>query len=242
MNLAVSIRLFLLFSLFTLLTACGSSRSSDQGQDLASVGAAAPAAVSSEKPIAVCNKAGSSTLGFTLMAQVSGSGYDPNYANLFLRNLPTGFEAGTSFIQFSKGQATSDTTVGYATAPIKFAIFDTQTSSYLNSTQTFTSLKWSDVQNLISGATAASFMNRVIFVMLLQDPNSEFQVLTAASYASSDNSVIEAVPALLPTFYANPADYAIRANGSARQSVLKNLHPFKNETQNFANLADDLCR
>ena len=176
-----------------------------------------------------------------MAAQVSGASFDPNWANVFLSNLPTGFEAGSSYIQFFKGQATSDTAIGYTATPIQFAIFDRTDGKYLNNSGTYSSLKWTDVQNLIAGATPASFMGRVIFVLSLQDPTASSTVLTAASYNSTGGAVIESVPSLLPTFNANPADYATKPNGQARETVLKNLHPLKGQSGDFAALAANLC-
>lgn len=223
-------------SLATLLSACGSSTTPNDSLDFAST------SIPVEKAIVKCNKAGSSTLSYKSAAQISGTGFDPNIANIYLSNLPTDFEAGQSFIQFWKGQAISDSTLGFSTTAISFAIYDRQISRYLNNGQTYSSLKWNDVKNLIPGATAANFMSRAIFVLFLQDTTGAFQVLSAASYRTSDNSVIEGVASLIPTFYANPADYATKSNGQARETVLRNLHPLKNQSGDFATLAQNICQ
>jgi hypothetical protein len=228
-------RIVVTLSFIAFLSACGSSNSPNETQNLSSTG------TTDSKPLVRCNKAGSSTLSFKVAAQVSGAGYDPNWANVFLSNLPTGFEAETSFIAFFKGQAVSDSSISYNSTTVPFAIYDTVSQSYLNSSATYSSLKWSEVKGLISGATPASFMSRVIFVLSLQDPTGAYQVLTAQSYNVSDNSSIEAIPSLLPTFYANPADYAIKSNGGNRETVLKNMHPLKNATGDFSYQASLLC-
>lgn len=235
MSLQTNIRIILTLTFLALLSACGASSTPMEDANLASTGTVG------EKPIAKCNKAGTATLSYKVAAQVSGASFDPNWANLFLSNLPTGFEAGTSYIQFFKGQAASDTTIGYTATSVPFAIFDRTAGAYLNNSGTYTSLKWAEVQNLIPGATPASFMARVIFVLSLQDPTGSMQVLTAASYNTANNTSIEAIPSLLPTFYANPADYATKPNGIARETVLKNLHPLKGQSGDFTTLAANLC-
>jgi hypothetical protein len=236
MSIQTNLNIIITLCFLALLSACGSSTNLNAGQDLSSTG------LDATKPIAKCNKTGTSTLSFKIAAQVSGSSFDPNWANLYLTNLPTGFEAGSSMINFFKGQAANDTQLGYDSTTVPFAIYDRSTSTYLNNGGAYTSLKWSDVQNLIPGVSAAAFMSRVIFVLSLNDPNSSYQVLTVTSNNISDNSIIEAIPALLPTFYANPADYAIKSNGTPRETVLKNLHPLKNQTGDFTTLASALCQ
>jgi hypothetical protein len=235
MSIQTNVRIILTLAFLAMLSACGSS-SSPTDADLASTGTPV-----GEKPIAKCNKAGTSTLAYKVAAQVSGNSFDPNWANLYLTNLPTGFEAGTSYIQFFKGQAASDTTIGYNSSSVPFAIYDRTAGAYLNNSGTYTSLKWNDVKNLIAGATPASFMARVIFVLSLQDPTGAYQVLATASYNTADNATIEAIPSLLPTFHANPADYATKSNGVARETVLKNMHPLKGQSGDFATLAANLC-
>lgn len=233
MSTQLSIRIILTLTFIALLSACGaSSAEQDSTQDLLSTGL-------TDKPLVKCNKASGSSLSYKVAAQTLGSGFDPNWANLFLVSLPSGFEAGTSFVQFSKGQAVNDAMISYYASPIPFAIFDRQTSTYLSGT--YNNLKWDDVKNLISGATPTSFISRVIFVLSVQDPMSAYQVLGVASYNTVDNTTIEVVPSLLPVFYANPSDYDTKSTGYARESVLKSLHPLRGQSGNFSTLADSLC-
>ena len=162
MSTQTNLRILITLIFLALLTACGASSSGAGSQDVSSTGDVTPS-----KPIVKCNKASSTNLSYKVAAQVSGNGFDPNIANVYLSTTSAAFEAGTSYIQFSKGQPTSDSTLGYNSTPISFAIYDRQTFAYLDSAKLFTVLKWNDVKNLISGATPASFMSRVIFVLAL---------------------------------------------------------------------------
>lgn len=236
MSTQTNLRILITLIFLALLTACGSSKSLPESQDFSSAGGTA------SKAIAKCNKAGSATLSYKTAAQISGNTFDPNFLNLYLSNLPTGFEAGTSYIQFSKGQANGDAAISYDSTAVSFAIYDRATSAYLNSGNPYTSLRWNDVKNLIPGATAASFMARALFILILQDSSGTYTVIAPASYNTADNAGIEAIPSLLPTFHANPADYAVKSNGMARESVLKNLHPLRNQSGDFNALAAVLCQ
>ncbi len=233
MSTQTNVRILITLIFLALLTACGSSKSLPESQDFSSAGA---------KAIVKCNKAGSATLSYKTAAQMPGNTFDPNFVNLYLGNLPTGFEAGTSYIQFSKGQANGDAAINYDTTAVSFAIYDRTAGAYLNSGNTYTSLRWNDVKNLIPGATPASFMARALFILVLQDSSGTYTVIAPASYNTADNTGIEAIPSLLPTFHANPVDYAIKSNGMARESVLKNLHPLKNQSGDFNALAAVLCQ
>lgn len=241
MNIQISIRIILTLSFLALLSACGASSTTADEVDLGSAGTP-PAA----KPIAVCNKAISTNLSYKVAAQVSGGSFDPSWANLYLTTLPASFEAGTTNIQFHKGQANGDASIAYNPTAVPFAIFNKNTNQYLTNSAgaplSFTSLVWNDVKDLIAGATPASFVNQVIFVLSLQDPSGLYHVLAAGSYNITGGAHVESVASLLPTFYANPADYAVKSNGAARETVLRNMHPLRNQTGNFATLASQLCQ
>ncbi len=240
MNLQTQLRIVITLSFVALLSACGASNTPNASSDFASTGTSTTSSVS--KPLATCNKAASSDFAFKLAAQLSGLFYDPSWMNLYLTALPSSFEAQSTYIIFFKGQATSDSVLTYNTTPVPFAMWDTQTNSYLNGGQFYNSLKWSDAASLISGISASAFMSRVIFVLNLQDPSSAYQTLSASIFNISNNSGVEGIQALLPTFYANPADYAVKPTGFTRETVLQNLHPLKGQSGDFASLASSLCQ
>ncbi len=239
MNIQTSIRILLTLTFLALLSACGASSSSQDTLDLGSNG------TPTTKPLAVCNKAMSANLSYKVAAQVATGGYDPNWANLYLTNLPASFGAGTTNIQFHKGQANGDAALAYNTTAVPFGIFNRNTNQYFTNSSgaalTFSSLVWNDVKDLIPGATPATFSSQVIFVLSLQDPSSLYQVLTVGSYNITGGAHVESAASLLPTFHASPADYATKANGLSRETVLRNLHPLRNQVGNYATLASQLC-
>lgn len=221
-----------------LLTACGSS--SPQSADLSSRGTGE---VIPTKTMSYCNKAVGSTVSYKLMAQYTNGSYDPNWAHVRLYNTPAGFDNSSVVIQFFKGFAQSDSILSMGTGAISFALYDLQTGAYLNNGASYSSLKWDDVKNLISGATVQDFKNRVMLVLYLDDSAGQYTVLRAQTAAAAGGSAIDMIDALIPAFYASPADYAYKSNGSVRESVLRNMHPFKSVVGgDYAAMALQLCQ
>jgi len=233
----VRVRLWLIISSLLLLSACGSSTSGPSETSLQSGSTGNPNPV---KPIAYCNEAMGPNLSYRLLAQSFNGVSDPNWVQMRILGVPAGFDNSTTFLQFWKGQATNDTTVTFHPTPVVFSLFDTQTQTYIRSN--ITALRWSEVQTLIAGASPSTFFSRVVLVLNLQDPTGQFQVLSATSYLTASNQAQERLEALLPTFFANPQDYAFKSTGGMRESVLRNLHPLRTATSDFANLAAALCQ
>ncbi|MFN8790350.1 MAG: hypothetical protein ACK5Y2_02730 [Bdellovibrionales bacterium] len=231
------VRLWLLFSFVLFLSACGSSTSGPSETVLQSSSNGNP---NPTKPIAYCNEAMTPNLSYRILAQSLNGVPDPSWVQMRILGLPAGFENSTTFLQFWKGQATTDTTVTFHPTPVVFSLFDTQSQTYIRNN--ISALRWSEVQTLIAGASPAAFFSRVILVMNLQDTTGQFQVLNATSYLTASNQAQERLDALLPTFFANPQDYAFKSTGAPRESVLRNLHPLRTATADFANLAAALCQ
>jgi hypothetical protein len=238
MSYQVGIRVILTLGFIALLSACGSSKSGpEQNLNFASQNP-----ISSSKAIATCNKGQGNGWGYRIAAQKLGNSFDPNWAHVFMSAAPAGFEANTSYIQFFKGQATSDTQITYFGTPVQFALFDRQSNTYLASNRLFNSATWNDVKDLIPGSTVASFLSRVIFVLSLQDQTAQYQVISVGTYNLTNNAAVENVQALIPTFFANPVDYSIKSTGAPRETVLRNLHPLRSATSSFEALAQALCQ
>lgn len=218
-----------------VLAACGAAKSSNSSD----LGSRVGEGINSSKTLTYCNKGSSSTMSLKLMAQYNGGSYDPNWAHLRLYNVPSGFDSNANYIQFWKAAANSDSTIAYNASPITFSVFDIQTQQYVK--QNLTALRWNDVKDLFAGASVSTFLSRAMFVLSLQDPNGQYTVLTSTAYTSSNGQIQESLNVLLPAFYANPADYAVKSNGMARESVLQNMHPLRNQSGNWATLAQALC-
>lgn len=175
------------------------------------------------------------------MAQYTGPGtYDPNIAHVKMYTTPSGFDTNATYIQMWKASASSDSALAYNATPIRFSIYDLQDQKYVKNDVTV--LRWDEIKNLYSGATVATFMDRSLFVLNLDDSSGQYTVLSVTAYTASNGQVQTNVNSLLPAFHANPADYAIKSNGQAREMVLQNLHPFKGLSGNYADMALNLCK
>jgi hypothetical protein len=243
MSLQTNIRILLTLGFLVALSACGPANTKAQSSDLGSTGTTTTTtSTTSNKVIATCNRASSSSTSYKIAAQMSGSTFDPSWANLTFTSIPSSFQSGTIMYQFFKGQATSDSTLTYNSSAVPFYIYDTVTGAYLSETP-YTSLKWSDVKSLISGVSSAStFLSRVIFLLSLNDSAGAYQTLSLRSYTISSGATVDIAEMLLPTFYANPSDYAYTSTGAVRESVLQNLHPLRGQTGDYATLATSLCQ
>ncbi len=222
-----------------LLAACGSSKSGSGASDFASWSDLGGDG-SNGKPIAYCNKASNDSLSYKIMAQYTGAGADPNWANLKIYSVPAGFESGSVHLQFWKGSAANDSALSFHNTPITFSIWDLNSGAYIK--ENLTSLSWSQISGLAAGASLSTFLSRVLLVLNLQDANKQFTVFNASAYLTSSNALQSSVSALLPAFYANPSDYALRSDGMARETVLRNMHPLRNQAGDFAALATALCQ
>lgn len=228
------IQYILILAFLLTLAACGSSKSNETTDFASRVD------LNSSKALAYCNRTQATTLSYKIMAQYVGGNYDPNWAHLRLYSVPAGFETNVHYIQFWKGWASSDSQITHNTTPISFSIYDLQTQTYLK--QGLTALSWDNVKDLIPGASVSTFLSRVMFVLDLQDPNGQYTVFTAAVYGTANNVAQESADALIPAFLANPAEYAFKADGSARESVLRNMHPLRGQSGDYSALATALCQ
>lgn len=67
------------------------------------------------------------------------------------------------------------------------------------------------------------------FYVYINDPQSQYQILKVAFFDSSGKT-IENFNILIPEFLANPTEYQINADGTARAQYLQDLHPLKSIT------------
>lgn len=213
----------LVLSSVALLTACNASNV--QG----SIDSSSQVDLSSNKAISYCNQASNSDITANLKVYVdSNNVVKSNYMYVRLSALPANFESGGSYISMwrwlatSSGQTYLDNTVLTAALVNKSGTLLTDWKS---------SLRWSELQALASSlgyTDAKTFFNNVNVLVDLRDAEGVYDVLKFSVYDATTNKATSQADALLPMFYANPAQYAVEADGQARASVLKNLHPFKN--------------
>lgn len=231
----------LLLSATAFLTACGATKAQEGTTNSSSVD-------TSSKPLSYCSQAANSDVSAKLkvyMDQSNNVRYD--YVYVRLAAIPSNFQSGGSYISMWKWMANSSGSTYLDNTALNMMLVS-------NSGQALTdwksSLRWSDIQTAASNqgySDAAAFLNNVNVLVDLKDTNGEYDVLKISNYDASTNKATSQVDALLPMFYASPADYAFEANGAARASVLQSLHPFKDyinqgyTASQFKSMAVSLC-
>ncbi|MDG0817782.1 hypothetical protein [Bdellovibrio svalbardensis] len=240
----------LILSLAAMMTACGSNQQASGTNDLSSRSNTTSGTDAANKAVASCNQGSGSGIGVKLKSYTNAAGaLDMSYVWVKMATLPSGFSSNTSSISFFKwlGNPTGSTYLD--PAKLNFVIQDPTTGQYLLSTWT-TSLKWSDVSTTaqsIGITDAQTFFNRVNILVYLNDAQGAYDVLKVASYTSSSTAVASQMDILLPPYSANPAAYATEADGSARNSALQSLHPFKSMTSQgwttaqYQSMAQSFC-
>lgn len=244
-TMTTSTKLTLTLVAMALLSACAPRGNSSGVSDLSSRLADS---TTSSKPVAYCNQTSNAGTTVKLRAYTDANGAVVNqYMILRFSELSSTFVSGSGSISMFKWLANPGGSTHIDQTALRFKIMNPSTNSSL--TDWKTSLRWSDVSltaaNLGYG-DATSFFNAMKIIVDLQDANGDYDVLKVATYNSS-NAVSSEVNALLPMFYASPADYAYEVNGSARASVLKSLHPFASQASQsttaaqFATMAQSFC-
>ncbi|WP_374029040.1 hypothetical protein [Bdellovibrio bacteriovorus] len=227
------------------LTACGSSNqmaSTDLSSRVPSTSG------STSKPLAYCNQANGEVSAKLKVYTESSNSVRMDLVYVRLTALPTSFKNDNSYITMWKWLANSSGSTYLDNTALRFFLIDVSTGKAL--TDWKTTLRWSDVVTTASalGITdVQTFFNRVNILVDLKDANGEYDVLKIANYDVSTNKAITQTDALLPMFYANPADYAVESNGFARAQALQGLHPFASYTNQgfssaqFQSMANNFC-
>lgn len=229
-----------------LLSACA-PRGNDPG--LTDLSSRLSDTTTSTKSVASCNQASNAGTTVKLRAYVDASGAVLNqYMIVRLSELPSSFKSSQSYISMWRWMANPGGNTYLDSVALRFKIMNPATNSSV--TDWKTTIRWSDVSTAASNlgySDAQSFFSAMKIIVDLQDANGDFDVLKVTTYDASTNKSVGEVDALLPLFYANPTDYAYEANGSARASVLKTLHPFKSyadqgySTSQFVSMANAFC-
>ncbi len=202
------IKITLVLSL-ALLTACGTTKSSDD--ESAVTEQASRVEVTGNKPLASCNRSMNSNLDFSAATVLDNTGKVSN------QNIKLKF----NFL------STALTTTGYSIRFFKWRVLNNQ--SQLDATPlVFNTFNLNTKQNT-SGSVSVVFANQTntqtgFYINLNDDLQNPYQVIKAVVY-KTDGTIAAQTSLLIPQFLANPADYSLNADGSARPDVLKKLHP-----------------
>ncbi|KYG61694.1 hypothetical protein AZI86_18550 [Bdellovibrio bacteriovorus] len=238
----------LVLTVAALLSACAprGSGSTDQASRIPD----ATNTTSGTKGLAQCNQASDNGITAKLRAYVDPSTNKVRMDYMIVRftALPSTFTSDTSYISMWRWLSNASGNTYLDSTPLNFLIINPKTG--LAITNWKSTIRWADVRTAAANlgySDATTFFNAMKIVVDLKDVNGDYDVLRVSNYDIATNKSVGQVDALLPIFYANPADYAKEADGSARASSLYNLHPFKSyansgySSSQFVSMADSYC-
>ncbi len=229
------------------LSACGASKQQTGFIDNSS--RVVPNTSSATKPLAYCNQGTGTEISAKLKAYTDASNIARmDYVYVRMTALPKNFTSDSTYISMWKWLSNSGGYTYLDSSALRFILVNASTGQAL--TDWKTTLRWSDVSSIATNMTATSvedFFSKVNILVDLKDVQGEYDVLKITNYDVLTNKSVSQTDALLPMFYANPADYAYEANGAERAQVLQGLHPFKNQlnqgfsSAQFEAMAKNLC-
>lgn len=216
----------LLLTLAAMMTAC-SSKSDSGGTDSSSL------STSAKITYAACNQATSTSgnMKLNIEALYQDSVIRSDLMRAQFTGITSNFANGTNYIQMWRWQANSAGQAYVDSTPVQFSLELISTGQVLASN--LTSMKWSDISSIASSvgaSTPAQFFALVRMTVDTRDTLGAYQVLKVTYYDTTTNAAVDQLDVLLPLFAVNPTDYAIQPDGSARPTILRNLHPFKSMT------------
>lgn len=203
---------------------------------------------SSAKPLAYCNQGTGTEISTKMKVYQENNSIRMDLVWVRLTNLAENFKTDKSYIAMWKWLSNSAGSTYLDSSSLQFVLVDSTNNQALTGWKT--TLRWADVAQIASGmgiTDAQTFFNRVNILVDLKDAQGEYDVLKISNYDPSTNKSISQTDALLPMFYANPADYATESSGQGRAEVLKNLHPFASQTNQgfssaqFQSMANAFC-
>jgi hypothetical protein len=192
------------------------------------------AVVSSDKPLAYCNRAENDKMTIDLNAYIDDlNKVHTDMTLLKLKKIDVSFVNNPYYIQFFRWKASSKGSTYLDEDPLEFRVYDAS-GSFSDVYRNY--LDWSYLKSSIqhlgfSGTDLNALISKVVFLVNLNDPRGDYDAIKAVIYEedkSGNGSVISQQDMLIPVFYANPADYATDRDGTARPDVLKTIHPFAN--------------
>lgn len=202
---------------------------------------------SATKPLANCNSVTMAQLKFNTMIYRDSAGtthYDLLQGKI--QNMVETFRNGTEYVRFFRWKVDSDGTYYQDPIPLQVRVHAEDTGQAITNYQDF--IRWDMVSAYAASrglsGSAANFFTRVRILMDVRDPYADYDAITIAYYDGS-NTLLAQANMLIPTFYANPSDYATDPAGYARSTLLTALHPFAAQTgltaANYQTMANNFC-
>jgi hypothetical protein len=186
-----------------LLTACSQSKSSNT---ISSNGIN----ITSQSVLANCTKSVNSNISVSLATikdQVSQ--VDPLWIKLKFNVVNSSLTKSGMTIRFFR---------------MKGALNDAVLDSVALQSQTYNMSTGQPSSNLSPVVNPSQINSNSGFFIYLNDAQGQYQILKIAFY-DTDGKVIENFNILIPEFLANPSEYTVNSDGSARSQYLQELHP-----------------
>jgi hypothetical protein len=201
-------RLLITLSFLALLTACGNNKSATTatGGNITPLGSA---------PLALCNKSSDSNFSIsTSVVKDQMGAISADWLKLKFNFLNQTMAASGNVIKFFKWKVVNGASV-LDTTPLMVSTYD------FASGQT--------TSQPASGLPADQITGNTGFYIQLNDPAQVYQVLKIVAYDSKGTPVGN-LNSLIPSFYANPTNYTLNADGTPRAIGLQQLHPLYGAT------------
>lgn len=200
------------------------------------------------KAVAFCNiMTGPETSGLLKAFRDTNGTLRFDLTYLKLTSVASSFTNDTGYIRMYRWQAAPTGYVYLDPNPLSFYIHNPQTNSAV--TGWVSTLKWSDISTAAQSLgynNPTSFFNAMQIIVNVADAAGEYDVLQVTNYDSTTHKATSQTDALLPLFYASPAEYAFETNGMTRANVLRGLHPYANlggqyTGAQYAQMAQSYC-
>lgn len=205
-------KLVITLGLLALLSACGNTKSNSPSTTSALI-------VGVKTQLAECNKASDSNLSFNTAAAKDQSGQiNPEYVKVKFNFINANITKSGNVLKFFKWRVTGGQSVLDQT-PLNVATYDFSTGQTNSSA--------------VTSIPADQFNGQYGVYVQLNDPSQVFQVLKVVAYDST-GAVIGNLNTLIPVYAANPTEYALNPDGTARSVGLQQLHSLYGTTKTFA--------
>lgn len=243
-----TLKVALLMTVLVMLTACGAQKV-DQGYDFSSRlpdgGGGGGNNNTANNYVLRCNE--KSQNGITAKMKIftdSAHQIRNDLMKVKITQIPASFASG-DYLQFFRWQANTANQVYLDPTPVQ-ARFETLDGKVLTNFSPV--IQWSQVSSIASASgmsDPATFLKYVQLVVDIRDPQAQFDVLKIAFYNSSNTATVN-MDMLMPSFFANPSDYAFEG-GAARSTSLQALHPFASKinqswtSEQFVSMGNSFC-
>ncbi|MFZ3231576.1 MAG: hypothetical protein WA160_15315 [Pseudobdellovibrio sp.] len=220
MRLAITVLSVL--TALSFLTACGNTKSQT---------ATPTVNLYAIKPLAYCNTSTDTNFAFNTAIVNDQSGQiSGDWIKLKFNFLNANITKSGNVIKIFKWRVTGTQTI-LDQSPLNLATYDFSTG------QTNSAVTTSYPADQLNGQYG--------LYIQLNDPSVVFQAIKIVAYNSA-GAVIGNINSLIPTFYANPADYTLNSDGTPRALILQQLHalyqnPVAYNADQFKQYFDQYC-